>query len=167
MTDASVGKGRGFGNKMSIQTKDVVRCGKIAGKVFNVAQNDDDVRLRGGLSKEKAWLIFKIWAFSSVDDIADLYLRLIMAFITEKDIPYGRKQGFYFAAAGSVRWRDVYQGVATALETQGHIPDDTLVIPTLDEKLDLLRILRGDGESKAAMVAGLDPRLVDYEMAGR
>ena len=38
-----VGKGTGFGNKISIQTKDIVRCGKSAGKVFNVAEHDEDV----------------------------------------------------------------------------------------------------------------------------
>ncbi|WWC99942.1 hypothetical protein V866_006851 [Kwoniella sp. B9012] len=144
------GEGRGFGNKISIQTRDVVRCAKLDGKVYDLNDTDDDT-----------------WVFSSVDDIADLYLIILRSLIRGVDIPHGKMGGFYFSCAGLVHWKDLYQIVATTLKDQGHIKDDTLFKPTFEDKIRLSKYLqeaagRGDQWDLRTQEAFLD-----FSMAGR
>ena len=102
-----------------------------------------------------------------MEDIVQLYKKMLHAFVTDQDIPHGRASGFYFSATGMIKWRDLYQGIATALKEQGHIPDDTLGNPTQDDRLRLSSILQEKGEFVGAVDLGTDARFVDFSMAGR
>ncbi|KAJ5381888.1 NAD(P)-binding protein, partial [Penicillium cataractarum] len=90
------GKGEGFGNKISIQTVDVVVAAKAAGQ---------------------------IWPVSHVLDTVSLYFALLDAILTNKNPGHG-KNGFYLASSGKVSWDDIYAGIAKALARRGVIADE-------------------------------------------
>ncbi|KAK7423256.1 hypothetical protein QQZ08_009152 [Neonectria magnoliae] len=101
------GKGRGFGNPVSIQTVAIVKAAKEAKKVYRV---DTDR---------------PTWPVSHVDDTASLYIEILRKILAEEDIDYGSK-GYYLAASGSVAWDDLYEAMAKPLANRGIIDDSEI-----------------------------------------
>ncbi|KAK6443063.1 hypothetical protein LTR95_000778 [Oleoguttula sp. CCFEE 5521] len=110
------GKGTGFGNKISIQTTDIVRAAKAIRRVRKV----DD--LNG------------VWPVSSLHDTVTLYAHLLSRMATGKDIGYN-KNGYYMAAAGSLPWVDIYAAMAKALAKRG-VVDSPEVGDVSDDALE-------------------------------
>ncbi|KAK7397880.1 hypothetical protein QQX98_012748 [Neonectria punicea] len=98
------GKGRGFGNPVSIQTVAIVKAAKEAKKVYKV---DNDL---------------PTWPVSHVEDTASLYIKILRKILAEEDIDYG-SNGYYLAASGSVAWDDLYEAMAKSLAKRGIIED--------------------------------------------
>ncbi|KPM40556.1 hypothetical protein AK830_g5994 [Neonectria ditissima] len=98
------GKGRGFGNPVSIQTVAIVKAAREAKKVYKV---DTDR---------------PTWPVSHVDDTATLYIEILRKILAEEDIDYG-SNGYYLASSGSVAWDDLYEAMAKSLAQRGIIED--------------------------------------------
>ncbi|KAJ5096722.1 NAD(P)-binding protein [Penicillium angulare] len=112
------GKGEGFGNKISIQTVDVVIAAKAAGKVYEFQEEG------------------QIWPVAHVLDTANLYFALLNAILSDKS-PHHGKDGFYLASSGKIAWHDIYAGIAKALARRGIIksPEAELMNDTALEKI--------------------------------
>ncbi|PLB49851.1 NAD(P)-binding protein [Aspergillus steynii IBT 23096] len=101
------GKGEGFGNKISIQTVDVVIAATAAGRMYEFDQKG------------------QIWPVSHVLDTVSLYFTLLDAILKNKNPGHG-KNGFYLASSGKVAWHDIYAGIAKGLARRGKIPDERI-----------------------------------------
>ncbi|KAB8204132.1 NAD(P)-binding protein [Aspergillus parasiticus] len=110
------GKGEGFGNRISIQTVDVVNAFKTAGYAFHIGREN------------------QTWPVCHVHDCVSLYISLIRAILDGQNPGYG-KHGYYLASSGSVCWDDIYVGVGKALKQRGIIENDT-VAPIADGDLE-------------------------------
>ncbi|KAF4545903.1 uncharacterized protein LTHEOB_4555 [Lasiodiplodia theobromae] len=98
------GEGEGFGNKISIQTVDIVIAAKHTGRVYK-------------LDKERT-----TWPVCHVHDNTTLYLSILRAILNNKNPDHG-KNGFYLASPGNVAWEDMYAAIAKALAKRGVITD--------------------------------------------
>ncbi|KAK9859409.1 NAD(P)-binding protein [Penicillium brevicompactum] len=105
------GKGEGFGNKISIQTVDVVIAARAAGRVYEFGQEG------------------QIWPVSHVLDTVSLYFALLHAILTNMNPGHG-KSGFYLAASGKIAWHDIYVAIAEALARRGVISDERVDLMT-------------------------------------
>ncbi|KAF7562336.1 hypothetical protein G7046_g1777 [Stylonectria norvegica] len=103
------GRGKGFGNQISIQTVAIVKAAQAAKKMYKV----DADRLT--------------WPVSHVDDTAALYVELLRAILTGEGPDYGRN-GYYLAASGSVAWDDLYAAMAAALAKRGVLEDASVAL---------------------------------------
>ncbi|KAM7206009.1 NAD(P)-binding protein [Rhypophila sp. PSN 637] len=104
------GKGEGFGNKISIQTVDIVKAAKAAGGVYKV----DDGK--------------PSWPVCQIQDNTSLYIDLLKGILQggESSPDHGRN-GFYLASSGNVVWDDLYEAMAKTLAKRGVIKDGTIV----------------------------------------
>ncbi|KAI4953629.1 hypothetical protein J4E91_002477 [Alternaria rosae] len=96
------GEGKGFGNKISIQTTAVVKAAKGTGVVY-------DVNPEGCT-----------WPVCHIDDNSKLYVDLLKNILSDKNPNHG-KNGYYLASSGSVAWCDIYTAMAKALAKRGVI----------------------------------------------
>ncbi|KAF2137089.1 uncharacterized protein K452DRAFT_291870 [Aplosporella prunicola CBS 121167] len=96
------GEGEGFGNKISIQTVDIVIAAKDTGRVYK-------------LDKERT-----TWPVCHVRDNTTLYLSILRAILSDQNPDHG-KNGFYLASPGNVAWEDMYAAFAQALAAKGVI----------------------------------------------
>ncbi|KAH7007205.1 hypothetical protein EDB80DRAFT_751878 [Ilyonectria destructans] len=120
------GKGRGFGNPISIQTVAIVKAAMASKRVYRV---DSD---------------HPIWPVSHVDDTAALYLDILKKILAEENVESG-PNGYYLAASGSVAWDDIYDAFAVSLAKRGII-EDSLV--TLADDAALEKMGKGLGSPK-------------------
>ncbi|KAF4839294.1 hypotheticall protein [Colletotrichum siamense] len=102
------GKNEGFGNPISIQTREIVKAAKAAGRVYSITPGRPT------------------WPVCHVTDNATLYLQILRA-ILNGDNPGSGKNGYYLASAGSVEWDALYAAMAKALSKRGIIPTDEVV----------------------------------------
>lgn len=93
------------------------------------------------------------WPVCHVVDNATLYLEIVRAMLTGKDIGYG-KQGYYLASSGSVAWEDLYAAIAAALAKRGVVDDES--------------VTRATDEQQAEMAAALDcpKEMVPLQLGG-
>ncbi|KAI4617736.1 hypothetical protein J4E83_006068 [Alternaria metachromatica] len=96
------GEGKGFGNKISIQTTAVVKAAKGAGAVYDV--------------NPEGWT----WPVCHIDDNSKLYVELLKSILRDENPEYG-ENGYYLASSGSVAWYDIYAAMAKALANRGII----------------------------------------------
>lgn len=75
--------------------------------------------------------------------------------ISGQSIPSGKTGGYYFAEDGSVKWRDLYEGIASRLAQTNVIEDSTVRDPSPEELL------------KLAGVLNCPPPLLQLQMGGR
>ena len=101
------GKGIGFGNPISIQTKAIVKAAQACKRVYSVNEGRPT------------------WPVCHISDNTDLYLTLLRAILSNKPPPSG-KQGYYLASPGSVAWEDIYASMARALKQRGIVGSDTV-----------------------------------------
>ncbi|KAJ0281952.1 hypothetical protein Brms1b_006737 [Colletotrichum noveboracense] len=102
------GKNEGFGNPISIQTREIVKAAKAAGRVYSITPGRPT------------------WPVCHVVDNATLYLQILRA-ILNGDNPGSGKNSYYLASAGSVEWDALYAAMAKALFKRGIIPTDEVV----------------------------------------
>ncbi|KAF4829480.1 hypothetical protein CGCTS75_v006752 [Colletotrichum tropicale] len=102
------GKNEGFGNPISIQTRDIVKVARAAGRVYSITSGRPT------------------WPVCHVTDNATLYLQILRS-ILNGDSPGSGKNGYYLASAGSVVWDDLYAAMAKALLKRGIISTDEVV----------------------------------------
>ncbi len=96
------------------------------------------------------------WPQCHLQDVTALHFLIVKSIVEGKDIPYGKKNGYYFAVNGEFKWKDLYQGIATALASRGLVDSDTLRIPK-DE----------DIEAMAKALGNAPKALVDVAVGGR
>ncbi|EFX03662.1 NAD dependent epimerase dehydratase family protein [Grosmannia clavigera kw1407] len=106
------GKGLGFGNKISIQTVEIVKAAQGTRQMYQV---DTDKT---------------IWPVCHILDTTTLYFHLLRAILAEENPDYG-KNGYYLASPGSVAWQDIYVAMAAALARWGIVDDAS--VKTADE----------------------------------
>ncbi|KAF9876568.1 nad dependent epimerase dehydratase family protein [Colletotrichum karsti] len=102
------GKNEGFGNPISIQTREIVKAAKAAGRVYSVTRGRPT------------------WPVCHVVDNATLYLQILRSILNNENPGSGRK-GYYLASPGSVVWDDIYASMAKALYKRGVIETDEVV----------------------------------------
>ncbi|RYC79948.1 hypothetical protein BFJ63_vAg17168 [Fusarium oxysporum f. sp. narcissi] len=101
------GKGRGFGNPISIQTVAIVQAAKALRRVY---------RTDAGAP---------IWPVSHIADNTNLYVQILRTILIGQDPGHG-KLGYYLASSGSVPWNDIYNAFGKALAQRGVIDDATV-----------------------------------------
>ncbi|KAG7434804.1 putative transcriptional regulatory protein [Fusarium oxysporum f. sp. raphani] len=101
------GKGRGFGNPISIQTVAIVQAAKALRRVY---------RTDAGAP---------IWPVSHIADNTNLYVQILRTILIGQDPGHG-KLGYYLASSGSVQWNDIYNAFGKALAQRGVIDDATV-----------------------------------------
>ncbi|KAM5366418.1 hypothetical protein ACJZ2D_010528 [Fusarium nematophilum] len=101
------GKGRGFGNPISIQTVAIVKAAKALRRVFRTDTNKP------------------IWPVCRVADNTNLYLQILRSILVGQDPGHG-KDGYYLASPGSLLWDDIYSAFAKALARWGLVDDDSV-----------------------------------------
>jgi nucleoside-diphosphate-sugar epimerase len=136
------GRGRGFGNRISIQTVAIVKAARAARHVYSV---DDDE------GKQPA-----VWPVCHVDDNTGLYVALLDAILEGRN-PASGTRGYYLASSGSVLWKDLYAAMARRLAERG-IVDDAAVIPAAGDVEVLTKMGKG---------LGCPPELVALNLGGR
>ncbi len=94
------GLGKGFGNKISIQTVAIVKAARAAGNVFSV----DEGR--------------PAWPVCHVDDNSALYVALLRGVLAGKCVGSGRR-GYFLASSGGVVWDELYGNMAGRLKERG------------------------------------------------
>lgn len=62
------------------------------------------------------------WPVCHVLDTTALYFQILKRILEGKNIAHGRN-GYYFAASGSVAWEDIYSAMAEALKKRGVVED--------------------------------------------
>jgi hypothetical protein len=145
------GKGTGFGNKISIQTVDLVNAFKHLGHAYNI-QEGNPVSTYVYDPKEGAPLIadgIQKWAVCSLEDTTSLYFFLLQRMLDGKEIPHG-KRGYYLCSPGQVAWQDIYAALAKALYKKGII-DSPELTPADDDVLEKMGPALGV-EGKASVV---------------
>ncbi|UPL00349.1 hypothetical protein LCI18_011283 [Fusarium solani-melongenae] len=110
------GKGRGFGNPISIQTVAIVKAAKAMRRMYRTDQD------------------YPTWPVCHVVDNTNLYIEILRGILENKDIGHG-KEGYYLASSGSVTWDDIYSRFAKVLAKRGLVDDET-VQDADDEALD-------------------------------
>ncbi|KIW68237.1 hypothetical protein PV04_04194 [Phialophora macrospora] len=135
------GRGRGFGNRISIQTVAIVKAARAARRVYAV---DDETTAPA------------VWPVCHIDDNTGLYLALLGAILAGRD-PASGPHGYYLASSGSVRWGDLYAAMALRLAEKG-IVDDAAVVPAAGDVEVLTKM--GNG-------LGCPPELVALNLGGR
>ncbi|KJZ79605.1 hypothetical protein HIM_01074 [Hirsutella minnesotensis 3608] len=108
------GRGRGFGNPISIQTVAIVKAAKAARGVYRVGSDNGS------------------WPVCDVEDTAALYLDLLKSILAGRSPSYG-PQGHYLASSGHVAWEDLYSAFAKALVDRQVIDDAS--VRTADEEV--------------------------------
>ncbi|KAF7553409.1 hypothetical protein G7Z17_g3644 [Cylindrodendrum hubeiense] len=103
------GKGRGFGNPISIQTVAIVKAAKAAKRVYRVDTDHPS------------------WPVSHVDDTAALYIDILKKILAEENVDSG-SNGYYLAASGSVAWDDLYDAFAQSLAKRGIVEDSQVTL---------------------------------------
>ncbi|KAM0715171.1 hypothetical protein Q7P37_009636 [Cladosporium fusiforme] len=101
------GEGKGFGNRISIQTVAIVRAAKALRRVCKVDNENGS------------------WPVCHIDDTVALYVQLLHKILAEENIGCNR-DGYYLASSGSVAWADLYKAMAKAMAQHGAVDDDTL-----------------------------------------
>ncbi|RMJ02496.1 hypothetical protein CDV36_015234 [Fusarium kuroshium] len=101
------GKGRGFGNLISIQIVAIVKAAKAMRRVYRTDQGHPT------------------WPVCHVIDNTNLYIEILRGILENRDIGHG-KEGYYLASSGSVAWDDIYSEFAKALTKRNLVDDDTV-----------------------------------------
>ncbi|RSM07703.1 hypothetical protein CDV31_008483 [Fusarium ambrosium] len=107
------GKGRGFGNPISIQIVAIVKAAKAMRRVYRTDRGHPT------------------WPVCHVIDNTNLYIKILRGILEDKDIGHG-KEAYYLASSGSVAWDDIYAEFAKVLAKRGLIDDDS--VQDADEK---------------------------------
>ena len=143
------GEGRGFGNKISIQTQAIVRAAKATRSAYSVNEGKP---VCVSSNQELYWQS-QTWPVCHVDDNARLYLTILERILSGSAPPSGQ-QGFYLASPGSVAWFDIYAAFATALNTRGFV--------------DSKEVKLADAQALQAMADGLGcpKELVELQLGG-
>ncbi|KPI45654.1 uncharacterized protein AB675_440 [Cyphellophora attinorum] len=130
------GRGEGFGNPISIQTKAIVQCAKALRRVYAVDEGEPS------------------WPVCHVVDTASLYLFILSAILSGSNLPSG-KQGYYLASPGVVKWIDLYRSMAKHLLKAGVIDTDEVVLA--DEKIleEMAKALQCEPSFVGVQVGGM------------
>ncbi|KAF7190608.1 hypothetical protein HII31_07767 [Pseudocercospora fuligena] len=127
------GESRGFGNKISIQTIDIVFAAKAVGKVH---------KFREG---------FNYWPVCHIEDNTSLYISILRAILGGQNPDHG-KNGYYLASPGRVNWNDIYGAMAAALAKHEIVPrDQALALPS-DDTLGRIAEALGQAEKTSVEV---------------
>ncbi|KAI0312892.1 hypothetical protein OF83DRAFT_1066457 [Amylostereum chailletii] len=110
------------------------------------------------------------FAFVHLDDLLDLYLRVIDTAVSGKDAdasPYAR---YFFAASHGVAWKDSTAAVAAALHKRGRLDDATLTSVSITEDSHPYRFLLYAASSERVVAErgktlGWNPRIFDLQSA--
>lgn len=103
---AIYGPGRGPGNKVSVQLPNLARC---------TLQQGHGIQIGAG----KAY-----WTEVHVQDLSNLYLKLVEAAASGGEPATWNDKGYYFCEARDLPWGDVAQQVAQYAKQQGFIKTD-------------------------------------------
>ncbi|KAJ1570137.1 hypothetical protein HK096_004510 [Nowakowskiella sp. JEL0078] len=98
------GRGLGFGNKISIQTADIIKAALSSNHVYKIDTENS------------------VWPVSHVTDTTALY-KQILSSILVGNFPESGRNGYYLASSGLVGWNDIYAAIASALYKRGVIAD--------------------------------------------
>lgn len=154
LTECPDGKNEGFGNPISIQTREIVKAAKAAGRVYSITPGRPVSPPRRKDDLLNLIMRVETWPVCHVTDNATLYLQLLRA-ILNGDNPGSGKNGYYLASAGSVAWDDLYAAMAKALFKRGIISTDEVM--QADQKaVDIM-----------AKGMGVDTSLVEMGLAGK
>ncbi|KAK3053497.1 hypothetical protein LTR09_005666 [Extremus antarcticus] len=130
------GKGKGFGNTISIQTTAIVRAARAQRRVHSV----DEGR--------------PTWPVCHIDDNTSLYLQLVRRILDGSQPPSG-KNGYYLAASGSVVWEELYAAMAEALAQRGEVEDSRVERASDDALAGMAAALGSPKEFVAFQLGGL------------
>ncbi|KAG7441137.1 NAD-P-binding protein [Guyanagaster necrorhizus] len=131
------GLGEGFGNKISIQFVRIVEIGLALKRIYQVAGDTDE------------------WPMCHLKDITTLYMSLVNGILEGKDVPHGKKGGYYFAVNGEFSWKKLYEGIASSMSRRGLVDDVAVIQPSAQDY------------DKMAQVLGGPKAIVDISVAGR
>ncbi|KAJ3091678.1 hypothetical protein HK100_007126, partial [Physocladia obscura] len=98
------GRGLGFGNKISIQTVDIIKAALSSNHVYKIDTENS------------------VWPVSHVADTSALY-KQILSSILAGNLPDSGRNGYYLASSGLVDWNDIYSAIASALYKRRVIAD--------------------------------------------
>lgn len=152
------GRGRGFGNKISIQTVAIVKAALACKRVYKVDEGHPvriflaaSIAVPDSLDNRH---LLQTWPVCHVDDTAELYIAILRAILEGQNPPHG-KQGYYLASPGSIAWDDLYHGMAKRLLEKGVIDTDEVT-------------LAGEKEVEQ-MAKGLacPPSMVSFQLGGQ
>ncbi|KAJ4137177.1 hypothetical protein NW768_002758 [Fusarium equiseti] len=129
------GRGEGFGNRISIQTVDVVVGARNAGQVYEFPEKG------------------QTWPVCSLPDTVNFFLAMIKAMVTDSNPNHG-KNGFYLAASGSVAWHEIYVAMAKALKKREAIPTDEVATFTNEALAKYAEAQGVDASSVRVKIAG-------------
>ncbi|RSL62877.1 hypothetical protein CEP54_005462 [Fusarium duplospermum] len=129
------GKGRGFGNPISIQIVAIVKAAKAMRRVYRTDRDHPS------------------WPVCHVVDNSNLYVEILRGILENKDIGHG-KEGYYLASSGGIAWDDIYSEFAKVLAKRG-VVDDGTVQDVDDDALDgMAAALNCSKEFVAAQLGG-------------
>ncbi|KAK0474214.1 NAD-P-binding protein [Armillaria novae-zelandiae] len=131
------GPGEGFGNKTSIQFVGIVQIGLALRRIYQVAGDSDE------------------WPLCHLKDTTSLYMTLVNSILDGKDVPHGKKGGYYFGVNGEFSWKMLYEGIAASLAKRGLVDDAAVAKPS------------AENYDKVAQVLGGPKEMVDISVAGR
>ncbi|KAJ4325896.1 hypothetical protein N0V84_003282 [Fusarium piperis] len=101
------GKGRGFGNPISIQIVAIVKAAKAMQRVYRTDRDHPT------------------WPVCHVVDNTNLYIEILRGILENNHIGHG-KEGYFLASSGSVAWDEIYSQFAKALAKRGLVDDETV-----------------------------------------
>lgn len=130
------GRGKGFGNKISVQTVAIVKAARSARRVYSVDDGEPS------------------WPVCHVDDNTALYIAILRAILEGKGEPPSGKDGFYLASPGRVKWLHLYRAMAEELAAREVI--DTVEVERADEQA-LKHMARG---------LGGDVNMISFQVGG-
>jgi nucleoside-diphosphate-sugar epimerase len=130
------GRGRGFGNPISIQTVAVVKTSKAVGRVYDLDEGKPT------------------WPVCHIDDNTALYVAILRAGLEGRDIGHG-KNGYYLAASGDIKWVDFYAAVSMAMKNRGAVEEEGVFENAGEETL-----------GKMAEALGYPKELVRFAVGG-
>ncbi|KAI0311124.1 hypothetical protein OF83DRAFT_1177883 [Amylostereum chailletii] len=105
------------------------------------------------------------FAFVHLDDLVDLYLRVIDTAVLGKDAgasPYAR---YFFVASHGVAWKDSATAVAAALHKRGRLDETTPTSVSITEESPVGLLRRTSGSWLRGKALGWSPRIFDLQSA--
>lgn len=97
---------------------------------------------------------WKEWPLCHLKDITSLYMALVNSILERKDVPHGKKGGYYFGVNGEFSWKRLYEGIAASLAKRGLVDDAAVTKPSAEDYDKMAQVLGGPKEMVDISVAG-------------
>lgn len=130
------GKGRGMGNRRSMQIYDLAKA---------ILSKKQGIQVGRGET---------YWNNVHIRDLSDLYLKLVEAAATSAGNAFWNNQGYYFTENGEHVWGEISHKIASEAYKQGLLPSDDVISVTGKEadQLSAHASLLWGGNSRASAI---------------